>query len=518
MKWIVNKKYYLYCLIISFIILLFTSKNSFLYSFNDWVDANAFFTVGKSMFRGVVPYKELFEQKGIFLYFIYGIGSLFSNTSFHGVFILEVISFSVFLYFVHKLFSLYFDKKYSFIVLPVIAYLITTSLAFVHGGSCEEFALPYFMISIYYYFKHFKVKELSKLEVMLNGFVCGLVFLMKYTMIGVFGAFGLFIFLNYLFNKRIKDAFKFCMWFFIGLFVPLLIALIYLGINGAIKDFIECYFTINMTAYSDNSKSVISNLVHLPRGVVGALKLNGKKIMGLIFLLPIAILSITKKDYKNLKESIRKDLFFKLGIFSMFIFMILTIYWGLKYFTYYLLPINMFVLITILGVSLYFKKYVNKVLSMKYIFIIMILINLLSVFFSYKHANYKYEIGKDKDYYFQYKYADYINKYDKPTLLNMGFLDGGLYTTSGIVPNIRFFEEQNIDYKRFPDNLDSMRKYIENKDVKFVLFYTQTDLNWVKKNYPVLFKNYELVLKDKHYFEKAVMINAYLFKLKEVEK
>ena len=63
-----------------------------------------------------------------------------------------------------------------------------------------------------------------------------------------------------------------------------------------------------------------------------------------------------------------------------------------------------------------------------------------------------------------------------------------------------------------------IEKYIKNKDVKFVLFYTQTDLNWVKKNYPVLFKNYELVLKDKHYFEKAVMINAYLFKLKEVEK
>ena len=89
-------KYYLYCLLVSFIILMFTSKNSFLYPFNDWVDANAFFTMGKSMFQGVVPYKDLFEQKGLILYFIYGIGSLISFKSFIGVFILEVISFSIF--------------------------------------------------------------------------------------------------------------------------------------------------------------------------------------------------------------------------------------------------------------------------------------------------------------------------------------------------------------------------------------------------------------------------------------
>ena len=36
----------IYCAIISFVILMLTSKNSFLYPFNDWVDANAFLTVG----------------------------------------------------------------------------------------------------------------------------------------------------------------------------------------------------------------------------------------------------------------------------------------------------------------------------------------------------------------------------------------------------------------------------------------------------------------------------------------
>ena len=32
----------LYCLVISFLVLMICSKNSFLYPFNNWVDENAF--------------------------------------------------------------------------------------------------------------------------------------------------------------------------------------------------------------------------------------------------------------------------------------------------------------------------------------------------------------------------------------------------------------------------------------------------------------------------------------------
>lgn len=122
MKWI--NKYLVFSFIVALVALLITSKNSFLYVFNDWEDANAFFTVGKSWFNGVLPYKELFEQKGPLLYLIYGLGYLISNKTFHGVFILEVLSFTVFLYYLHKIFNLYFEEKYSLFLLPIIAFLM----------------------------------------------------------------------------------------------------------------------------------------------------------------------------------------------------------------------------------------------------------------------------------------------------------------------------------------------------------------------------------------------------------
>ena len=92
-----NKKVILtILLIVSILTLLICSKNSPLYPYNDWVDGNAFFTMGKGMFNGKVPYKDLFEQKGPLLYLIYVIGYLISHDTFLGVYLLEVISYTIF--------------------------------------------------------------------------------------------------------------------------------------------------------------------------------------------------------------------------------------------------------------------------------------------------------------------------------------------------------------------------------------------------------------------------------------
>ena len=101
--WFKQKKRTLYliggCSLLSLGFLLITTKSSPLYPINDWVDPHAFFTMGKGMMNGLVPYRDLFEQKGPLLYLIYGIGYLINNTNFLGVFILEVLFFTIFLLF-----------------------------------------------------------------------------------------------------------------------------------------------------------------------------------------------------------------------------------------------------------------------------------------------------------------------------------------------------------------------------------------------------------------------------------
>lgn len=81
----------LFLLLAAFLVLLFASRSSFLYPFNDWNDANSYFSVGKAFFNGKMPYRDVFDQKGMYLYFLYGLAYLVSHTTFLGVFFLEVI-------------------------------------------------------------------------------------------------------------------------------------------------------------------------------------------------------------------------------------------------------------------------------------------------------------------------------------------------------------------------------------------------------------------------------------------
>ena len=514
LKKILAKKYYIFCLILSFLVLMCTSKNSFLFEFNDWVDANAFFTMGKSMMNGVVPYRDLFEQKGLVLYFIYGIGYLLCHKAFYGVFVLEVISFSFFLYYAHKIFKLYLDPKYSLILVPILAYLTTTSLAFVHGGSCEEFSLGFMMVSLYYFFKHFKVSKLTNKEVLINGIMAGLVFMMKYTMIGLWVGFGLFIFIDFLISKKYKEAFKFCLWFILGVLIPVGLCFIYLIINGALDDYIECYFTFNMTLYNDGDKvSILRRIYKLVNGGFGSLVKNGNILLISFILSVVGIFFIKDED---------KSKYFRVSLLGLVIFTYFILYFGLKFMTYYLLILFIFLVFGLLSLGIlfdkYLLKYINKFKYEKYLYCIFILVPILCVYFTYTNAYYRNVRAWSKKAFFQFKYAEYINKYKNPTLLNMGFLDGGLYTTTGIIPNVRFFEVQNIDYKDYPVNIDTQNKAVVDKKVDFILFYTQMSMDWLKENNGFIWDNYELVYDDTHYFENSTVMNAFLFKLKDLDK
>ena len=487
-----------FCLIISFVLLAITSKCSFLYPFNDWVDANAFFTVGKGIFKGVVPYLDVFEQKGPILYFIYGIASLISYKSFIGVFVFEVISFTILLFYFNKIIKLFLNEKYSYIILPIMGTIICTCNGFVHGGSCEEFCLPLVTISLYYYIYHFKVKRLSYKELVLNGIFAGLILMMKYSILGFSFGFMAFIFFDYLFRaKDVKRAFLSCIFFLMGMLLPVLICLLYLGINGAISDFINEYFIINITAYGSEKMNVFVKIYKLIRGFCGALYGNGI-IFVLYCLIPVALWLFKINKY------------FVITLFVNIVLMTFGIYSRLHFYSYYILPLFVFGIMSLILVFMFYDQlFKNK----DKLFVLIASISALCCgILTYMLANYRYMILMPKEGMFQYNFANYINRYDNPTLLNMGYLDAGLYTTTGILPNTKFFEVQNISYERFPDNLDDMKTSVINKKVMFILYYGKNDIDYIMENHSYILDDYHLVLSQYDYSEYEDRY-AYLFQL-----
>ena len=135
-----------FALLVSFAVLAVCSKNSFLYPMNDWVDVNCFFTVGRGITHGLVPYRDLYDQKGPLLYFVYALAALISEDSFLGVFVIEVLLFALFLYYGGRIAELLSEKPCAFwLAAAGLAVGIPLSPAFSHGGSAEEFFLPVFV-------------------------------------------------------------------------------------------------------------------------------------------------------------------------------------------------------------------------------------------------------------------------------------------------------------------------------------------------------------------------------------
>ena len=149
LAWQAKTKRALWYLAIAAAVLLLCSKSSPLFAFNDWMDANIFFTMGKSMFSGKVLYRDVFDHKGPVIYLLYGLGSLADRTGFAGVFALEVLSFALFLALGVRTAAALCGRALhpAWAALPAAA--VAAGRAFFHGGSAEEFLLPFLAAALY---------------------------------------------------------------------------------------------------------------------------------------------------------------------------------------------------------------------------------------------------------------------------------------------------------------------------------------------------------------------------------
>ena len=502
-----------FCFFISFIILMLTSKCSFLYPMNDWVDANAFFTVGKGMFRGIVPYLDVFEQKGPFLYFIYGIGSLFSHTTFLGVFFLEVLFWAFALYYVYKIINLFVHKNWAYVLIPLFTVLLCVDQSFVHGGSAEEFCLPFLFFTLYSFLKYFQNKEISNRSLFLMGLCAGFVLLIKFNILGFWFMVMATLFFNLLIDKKYKKAFLSCFVFLGGMALPFLIFLIYFAICGGVKEFIHVYFVVNMTNYASTS-SLWERLSFIFGNYEAMLLSKNLFIFFAVYLFPILVF-LLKWDMRG-----------KVSLILAYIGTILGIFWGMVAIPYYIFPCLVFGLFSFIALSSLLERYfTNKVL-----FYLSICSTVTSIVLAYFFANYASFRLVSKNDLIQYEYAEILKEYDHPTLVNMGFLDMGLYTTANLVPSTYYFEFQNLDYDKYPYNMDSFQEYIKNKTTMFILYSTVYSIEELQKEEPLLFENYELLAKRGYLFEDDESLskrgylfekldrNAYLFKRKENEK
>lgn len=472
-----NKKKVLYCILISITFLLICTKSSPLYRINDWYDAQCFFTVGKSMINGKIPYLDLFEQKGPLLFLLYGIASLISNNSFIGVFVLEVISYSVFLYYVSKIIEIYLDKKYSYILIPIIALLMLPTKCFTHGGSCEEFCFPVLAILIYKYIKYLKNKDISNKDTIIVGILSGMLLWMKYTLLGFSIGFCITVLIKSLINKNYKNLISKVGYFVLGITITTIPWLIYFGLHkNGIKSLIDVYFLFNINSYANNY-TLLQKLINCFNTIKGVIFRYYQYLI--LIIIPMVLSIKTKTFFKETKNNIY--------LLISTILLLITIFIGGTNFRYYSLPIQPFMIFGLIFIATIIKdKRINNIIlnNTKYIVPIIIIVCLFISY--YRSPNTKY-ISKNKLYYAQYTFLDSIKP--NSSILNYGFLDGGFYFTTKTYPNQYYFQRNNIIYELFPNNTDEQKRYIKEKQTDYVIInneLAEDELKILKENYNLI--------------------------------
>ncbi len=452
-----------YLVLSAFLILAFCSKSSFLYPFNNWDDANCFFTVGKSMFNGLVVYKDIYEQKGVLLYFIYGLASLISKRSFIGAFFFEVVFASVYVYFLYRIIALFVkDKEVALVLSPAVLFLSFASKPFYFGGSAEEFCLPFLAIPVFFlleYLKGEREERMSWKKILISGICAGCVFWIKYTILGLFFAWAIFAVVAYILRKDYSGIFISVGIFLGGVVIASFPWIAYFGINGALDDFYTAYIYNNIFLYGSSATAgqVLLRLINI--FFVRFIK------DGIIFSVPavVGVLYAFFKDIKNLNLA-------SFFIPAAFLFEYFFIYMGGMVGVYYSLPLSFFsvfaVVAVINGVE-YFSKNCEAVARLKkYIALFgaatVVLTSVCSLIFTPNRAN----IGYDKDGLFAFEFERIISQKEDATLLNYGCLDLGVYTVTGIVPTCKYFCGLNISLEEL---YAMQREFIEEKKVDFVV-------------------------------------------------
>ena len=455
----------------------FVSTCSPLYPFNPWDDANCFFTVGRGIIHGLVPYRDLYEQKGPLLYFIYALAALITERSFIGAWIVECISASLFAVFSWKITKLFTDPpKFALVLIPLFLGLTYSTRLFNFGGNAEELSFPLLTIALYFGFR--AIVNGDGLPTKKEAFFCGLItailFWIKYTFIGFMAGFCIYILVLAIKRKAFAKLWS-LVWRYLAGFAALSAPiLIYFLANNSLGYLWEGYFYNNMFLYHAteggtalSSIPVIKN-IYIPLYATTHLSIEYPKFGIMLLFSVLSVISIGKKHLK-------KGVLLFVLTFALSIGLIFTKNSFIYYYVYLLACFFCLLLIPcVKGIN-----YISRSFKQNPGFIKILLSGLLIVFYAVTLLLDKniYLIFQKKDFLSQYRYAETVNQVKDAKILTYDVMDAGFYTAAGIMPSNRFFCFLNIE-SNYPAILEEQNRLIEAGYFDFIVTSYFCECDW----------------------------------------
>lgn len=435
------------------ITITFVSTSSPLFPYNPWDDTNVFFTVGRAIKHGLVPYRDIFDHKGPLLYFIYALATLVSEKSFIGVWIIECAAASVFSVYSWKIAKLYtVPSKFSIVLIPLFLGVVYTCKMFNFGGNTEELCFPLLTVVLYLVLKAIVFSDglPGKKEALICGIISGALFWLKYTFLGFMIGVCLYILCLSVKRKSYARLWSLIWRFLAGFMIVTIPLVLYYLVNGALGYLWEAYFYDNIFLYYRDTETiaifsipVIKNIA-IPIHSMFASIVMFPSFGVMLFFTLLSMVFIGKEHRK--KTFIL--FFMTLALSAGFIFTRRVFIYYYAYILYYCFGFALIPFIRLWNkAEEVFKdnrSFIRGLLSFS-----LIIVFALTIFLGKN----KYLIFQPKMFLAQYRMAETINQTPDAKVLTYDVMDAGFYTAAGIMPCNRYCAD-----KMFGDSYPQLRE------------------------------------------------------------
>ncbi len=435
MKWICerltsNMRVRLCLLATALITITICSTSSPLYPINLWVDPNTYFTVGKSMFHGLVPYRDVFDHKGPYLYVLHGIAWLIDHDGFLFIWMVEIACCYFFLLFSFRILKLFAGEGILWLV-PVLSLLVYTSDAFYRGDSVEELSLPLLSYALYLTIRSLKGEgHIEHREFFLVGITSGIIFWMKFNLSGFYLAWVALPLVQALKDKDYALIRSMVLGVTLGVIAVTVPVLFYFSYHHALDSLIDVYFITNIfqygNSYTTDLPGALFSLSKILKSIFKNPELWALIFLGLVFLW---------KEYRILFTQVL------LMIFTGFLF----IFGKGSWYRYYTLIFSCFCCFGMIPVYLLLRPYAGKcsmkarkwILGASCAFIFPFCLAMLSTNTEYLFC--------PRTSMPQFRFAEIISQSDDPSLLTYRSMDMGFLTAGNLLPPCRYYCILNAD-------------------------------------------------------------------------
>lgn len=451
---------YFWSFLVAFVCLMICAKTSFLYPISDWVDAQALFSAGKSILQGNVLYRDIYEHKGPLVYMLNAGCALIGHSAMIGVFILETLCFTAFLAAVFRFLRLYGIGRSAYLMLPLAGIAITSSPSFLMGGSAEEYALPALAWALYFIVKWVKTKQPMTVAVLIvNGILCGLVFWMKFTLVGFYIPWLLIPAVHYAVSKRWKHAWRFLGFFALGFVIATLPWLLYFGVNHALSAWLKTYLYDNIFVYGSSAGRFSLSF----SGILGL----GKAILrgctdwfvhNLIYAIPLCV-GLIFATFRRASSALEKWLLWLLIGFTA-----AGVYSSGMIYAYYGLVFAAFAGLCALPLCKILDRFPR--VSRRTLIYLSIAMLAAAGTVGYLISPNTKDLLKPRDETVQYRIAAVVSRTPNATLLNYGAMDVGFYTACDIAPSVKYFHRPNVPLDEI---MDEQNRYVEEGLTDYVV-------------------------------------------------